>query len=112
MNRSAFQQRSPSDSTLFPAAGLPICKQGMGGTVGVYSSPNACQQKGSYDRRRCCGSGRGWSCIPARVIPEQGELSLHARCAGLTVKVPLTSSYWTPETATADVWFLHVALSQ
>ena len=30
----AFQQRSPSDSTLFPA-GLPICKQDMGGTVGV-----------------------------------------------------------------------------
>jgi len=59
--------------------------------VGVYSSPNACQQKGLY--RWYCGTSRGLSCIPVRVISEQGELSLHAKCAGLIVKVPLMFSY-------------------
>jgi hypothetical protein len=46
------------------------------------------------------------------VISEHGELSLHAKWAGLIVKVPLMFSYCTPETATAEVWLEHAVLSQ
>jgi hypothetical protein len=82
----------------------------MGGVVGVYSSPKACQQKGPH--MWYCGTTRGLSCIPVRVIWEHGELSLHAKWAGLIVKVPLMFSYCTPETATAEVWLEHAVLSQ
>jgi hypothetical protein len=87
---SAPQQTPLSDSTLLPP-GFPSCRQGMGGMAGVYSSPNACQQKGLY--MWYCGTTRGFSCIPARLMPEHGEASLHAKWAGLIVKVPLMFSY-------------------
>lgn len=70
---------------------MPVCKQGMGGTVGVYSSPKACQQKGLLLlllllHGWCPGSTiRGWSCIPAMVISEHGALSLHAKWVAFVV---------------------------